>query len=179
MKLLGFERRWCEGVLGGFAPPMPEGEATPGLLTPRPGEVDWAGVFDRYVHAGSALSHVGIRLMLWVAALSPFWMSFRFATLSSVSAEDRVRYVERLVHHKFKGFSELMLLIKLAASLALLAPASVRARSNYDRRPKKQPPRAKSLVALPIVAAVVEERESPLPTPAQPPTQPDSQQEVV
>lgn len=176
MKLFGFERRWCEGVLGGFAPSLPEGEATAGLLTPRPGEVDYAGVFERYVHAGSALSHVGVRAMLWVAALAPFWMSFRFATLASLSPEERVRYLERLVHHKFKGFSELMLLIKLAASLAILAPASVRARSGYDRRPKKQPQRAKALVALPIVAAATEDEAV---APMAPPKAPATQQEVV
>lgn len=156
MKLLGFERRWAEGVLGGFAPPMPEGEATSGLLTPRPGEVDYAGVFERYAGAGSALSAVGVRLVFWLAALSPFWMSFRFTSLDGVSPEERVRYLDRLVHHKFKLISELMLLIKLAASMALLGTASVRARTNYDRRPKKQPARAKSLVALPIIEATPE-----------------------
>jgi hypothetical protein len=175
MKLLGFERRWAEGVLGGFAPPMPEGEATPGLLTPRPGEVDYAGVFERYVGAGNALSAVGVRLIFWLAALSPFWMSFRFTSLDRVSPQERVRYVDRLVHHKFKLISELMLLIKLAASMALLGVGSVRARSNYDRRPKKQPARAKSLVALPIVEATPEPPRVE-PSPARTPT---SQQEVV
>ncbi len=153
MKLLGFERRWAEGVLGGFAPPMAEAEATPGLLTPRPGEVDWAGVFERYANAGTVLSQLGVRLVFWLAALSPLWMSLRFASLNGVSPEERARYVDRLVHHRFKLISELMILIKLATSMALLGTASVRARSNFDRRPKQQPPRERPLVALPIVEA--------------------------
>ncbi len=167
MKLFGFERRWAEGVLGGFAPPLPEGEATAGLLTPRPGEVDYAGVFERYAGAGNLLSTVGVRLVFWIAALSPFWMSFRFTSLDGVPEEERVRYLDRLTHHKFKLISELMLLIKLAASMALLGTASVRARTNYDRRPKKPAARAKPLVALPIVAEVASE---PTPTPRAPAT---------
>ena len=67
-----------------------------------------------------ALSAIGVRLVFWLAALSPFWMSFRFTALDGVTPEERVRYVDRLVHHKFKLISELMLLIKLAASMALL-----------------------------------------------------------
>jgi hypothetical protein len=174
MKLLGFERRWAEAVLGGFAPPMPESEATPGLLTPRPGEVDWAGVFERMLNAGTGLSHFGVRLVFWLAALCPFWMSFRFTTLVGVSPEDRVKYVDRLVHHRVKLISELMILVKLGASMAFLAPPTVRARSSYDRRPKKSSV-VKPLLALPIV----EQAEKPIAP--QVPSEPamPTQQEVV
>jgi hypothetical protein len=132
MKFTKLERRWAADVLSGFAPP-----SGPGLV-PRAGEVDWVDVVTRIHAASTPLARLGSRLALWIAVFAPLWMCGRLALMGSLPLEERARIINRLLEHRVYFVRELTVLLKIAASFALLGCASVRARSGYDRIPETQ-----------------------------------------
>ncbi|NOY93833.1 MAG: hypothetical protein GXP55_21840 [Deltaproteobacteria bacterium] len=128
MRLLNLERRLLEATLAGFAP---EGAATG--LSPLPGEIDWGATFHGMADASNGQARLGMRAAIWLAGLAPVWLERRPRTLLSLSAEERVALLERLLSHRSFAVRELTLLLKLQAAFALLGSATARARSGYDR----------------------------------------------
>ena len=134
--MLAFERRWTEAVLSGFAPPS---ETTlPARLAPHEGEVEYFGALDRMRGASTPLAQFGIRFAVWMAALSPIWMTGQLKTMVGVRPDQRAKILERLLEHRVFFVRELSMLLKIGACMALVGTPSVRARTHYDLTP---PPR--------------------------------------
>ena len=131
--MLAFERRWVLAILSSFAP---EGSGAPGRLAPEPGEVDYFGAFHALFTEGSPLAGLGLRLGLWLVSLCPLFVLGRFSTFAGLAMGERVALLERLLESDFFPLRESTFLLKTAASLALMRPESVRARSHYDGNPE-------------------------------------------
>lgn len=120
------EKRWACDVLAAFAPERGDG------LAPKPGEVDYLGAMSRMLRGATPRAAMGLRLALWLVALSPLWLWGRITTLSGLAAERRSALLSQLLVHRSFAVRELTTLLKLAAAIALLGTASVRERSGYD-----------------------------------------------
>jgi hypothetical protein len=114
--------------LEGFAP-----ESGPGLA-PKPGEADFLGAHLRIYDASAPMGRLALRFGVVLAALAPIWLFRRFATIDRLTAEERSEILARLL--PMRGpVGELSVLLKMTASIALLTPPSIRARSGFDRIP--------------------------------------------
>jgi hypothetical protein len=114
-------------VLSGFA-----GADEEGALVPRENEVDYLEAFEGMLHNGSFLAGIGMRLALTFCALSPLWLAGRFRRFGALPGHERAALLNRLLHHPVFIVSELTLLMKLCACMALFRSQSVRERSSYD-----------------------------------------------
>lgn len=121
-----FERRWVRVVLGSFAA---EGSSE---LAPRAGEVDYLGTFLGMRASARPVARIGLRLALWLVALSPLWYGRRWCTFAGLSLDERQGLLGRLLEHPALAVRESAFMMKLAACLALFASDSLRARSGYD-----------------------------------------------
>ena len=124
--MLRFEKRWAEAVLSGFAP-----AGNPGLA-PAPGEVDYAAAMEHILRVAGPRAGLGFRAALWMAALAPAWSWRRPVTAVALSPGERARLLDELLTHRSFVPRELSLMLKVAASMAMMATPSVRARSGYD-----------------------------------------------
>lgn len=160
MSLMSFERRQAQAILEAYAPPRASqqgdvtgapsdedagdavkrsGERTVRVLAPRVGEVDYLRSVLRMMEASTGMARLGIHLGLFIAMWSPLWLCGRLRTMAGIPIEQRTEIMGRLLRHETFFVRELMLLLKIGASMALLGTASVRARSHYDR--KREPVR--------------------------------------
>jgi hypothetical protein len=126
MTLFSIEKRWAKAILEGFAP-----ESSPGLA-PKPGEADFLGAHLRIYEASAPMGRLALRFGVLLAALSPIWLLRRFSTLDRLTAEERSEILGRLLAMRGPA-GELTILLKMTASIALLTPPSIRARSGFDR----------------------------------------------
>jgi hypothetical protein len=131
--MFAFERRWVVAILSSFAPE--ETSEVPGRLAPKPGEVDYFAAYHALLTEGAPLAGLGLRLGLWLVALSPLFMLGRLTTFAGLLLAERVALLERLLESNVFPLRESTFLLKTAASLALLKPESVRARSHFDGQP--------------------------------------------
>lgn len=154
MKLLNVERRFVQAILEGYAPTTSrEG------LVPLEGEVDYVNAFLLVADGSTDRARLGVRAALWLIALSPLWLGVAFSTMAGISIEKRAAILDRMLASNVFIVRELALLIKISAAFALMGTASVRARSNYDRRPGKPP-----VVVEPVIArASAPEKKRALP----------------
>jgi len=125
--MLAFERRWAEAVLAGFAPPDGPG------LAPAVGSVDYVGTVQRMMDASTRIAAWGLRIAIWIAALSPMWLLGRLRTVRTLRPAERAEALDRLLQHRFRMVRELTLLLKLSACMALFRVPALRKRSHYDR----------------------------------------------
>ncbi len=121
-----FERRWVESILGTFAP------ADSGELAPEPGAIDFLDTFEGMLARARLQVRIGLRLALWLAALSPLWALHRLRSFAALSLPERQSLLARLLEHRVYAVREAALLLKLVACLALFANDALRARSGYD-----------------------------------------------
>lgn len=159
MKLLNVERRFVQAILEGYAP----SNSREGLV-PLEGEVDYVQAFSLVADGSTDRARIGVRAGLWIIALAPIWLGVAFRTMAGLPVEKRAAILDRMLGSNVFIVRELALLIKISAAFALMGTASVRARSNYDRRPGRpaivvEPVIAKAQVpekkrALPVVAAI-------------------------
>jgi hypothetical protein len=95
------------------------------------------------------LSRLGLRLALWVVALSPLFVLGRLCTFTGLAPKERTALLDRLLEHGSFAVRESTFLLKTAACLALLGSQSVRARSHYDGAPQNaQPDESKKSLPL-------------------------------
>lgn len=142
MTMTGVERRWLALVLPSFLDP------TAGGFGVEPGEVDFVhGALTMY-GASSPLGRLGMRAALLAAMLSPLFLLGRFTSFAALDPTERAAALARLCGHRLYALRGLGILLKLAASLAMFRVASVRGRTNHDRRPSAAAPRRR--VALPL-----------------------------
>lgn len=143
--MIGLERRWVAQLLDAFAP-----SGGPGLA-PLPNEVDYVGAFARMLRHATPLAACGMRVALWMAALAPLWLWGRLSTVSKLASERRSELLRELLSHRAFAVRELTLLLKLAASMALLGTPSVRARSGYDSVQASSTTESGMRVKLPVL----------------------------
>ena len=134
--MLVLEQQCVRAILASFAP-----EDGPGLA-PRAGEVSYLPAYEALLTGATPLSRVGLRLALWLVALSPLFMLGRLCTFASLAPGERTALLARLLEHNSFALRESTFLLKTAACLALLGSDSVRERSHYDGPPKKALPLA-------------------------------------
>jgi len=142
-----WERRWVTQLLGAFAP-----SGGPGL-SPLPNEVDYENAFRRMLRQATPIAAIGMRLALWMAAFAPLWLWGRLTTVSKLAIEHRVELLCQLLAHRAFAVRELTLLLKLAATMALLGTPAVRARSGYDSVQATAAVETGARMKLPVVRA--------------------------
>ncbi|MDB4929564.1 MAG: hypothetical protein JWM10_2048 [Myxococcaceae bacterium] len=143
MPMTGVERHWLSIVLPSFLDPTAAG------LGVRAGEVDFVrGALAMYA-ATSPLAQIGMRAALVVAMLSPVFILGRFVTFTALGPAERSDVLARVCSHRVFVLRGIGVLLKLTASMAMFRVASVRARTNHDRRPAPAPARVR--VALPVL----------------------------
>ncbi|MDF1563585.1 MAG: hypothetical protein P1V51_11110 [Deltaproteobacteria bacterium] len=135
----GFEERWAVATLGSFAPER--AEPATGLLAPRPGEVDYLAALEAMMAGSNRLARFGLRLALWLVALSPLWAQRRLKTIAGLEGWQRTELLHRLLEHPVYLVRELCLLLKVVTCMALLQPGPVRERTDYDTSEETALPR--------------------------------------
>ncbi len=158
MKLLNVERRFVQAILEAYAP----SNSREGLV-PLEGEVNYVQAFELVAGGSTDRARFGVRAALWMIALGPIWLGVAFCTMAGLPVEKRAAILDRMLGSNVFIVRELALLIKVSAAFALMGTASVRARSNYDRRagvaPVVEPVLAKANApekkrVLPVVAPI-------------------------
>lgn len=134
--------RWAAVVLSGFVV-----AGAPGLAI-EAGEIDWLGGTRDFLEKASPKGRLGVRVGLLLAMTAPFWMWGRLTTAARLAPEERARLLAALLEHRVFFVRELTLLLKLVGCMALLRPATVRARTGYDR------PVRTEQVYLPVIREV-------------------------
>ncbi len=147
MRWMKFEARWASAAMEGFV------SGRGAAFAPHPGEVDFVHALLVMGAASAPLARLGLRLAVWLAALSPLLLDGRLRLLSSVAPEQRGALLARLLVHRSFLLRELALYLKLATSLALFSVATLRERSHYLRALPASPP-APAARALPLVPSV-------------------------
>jgi hypothetical protein len=143
--MTSFEQHWAADVLTAFIAPDAPG------LQPRAGEVDYLEAFRRMRRGSTALASFGMRLAVWVVAFAPVLLLGRLATFSRLGRREQTELLSRMLVHEHALIRELTTLLKMAAAMALLGTASVRARSAYDARESTPPVETSVHLRLPVV----------------------------
>jgi hypothetical protein len=143
MSMTGVERHWLSIVLPSFLDP------TAGGLGLRAGEVDFVrGALAMYAASGP-FGQIGMRAALVIAMLSPVFILGRLASFATLAPAERSDVLARVCSHRSFVLRGVGVLLKLAASMSMFRVASVRLRTNHDRRPVVAPSRMR--VALPLL----------------------------
>ena len=130
MKLTSLEARWLQALMEGFAP---IGSGDECHLAPEQDEVDFVGTFHEMNRVAGFKARYGVRAAVALMALSPLWADGRLRSMASLRPEERVELLARLSGHRLQLVRELVTLMKVQVSMALLRVPTVRARSGFDR----------------------------------------------
>ena len=143
MTMTGVERRWLSIVLPSFL------DSSAGGFGLEPGEVDFVhGALTMYA-ASSLPARLCMRVAVLAAMLSPLFILGRLSSFARLDPTERSAVLARICGHRLFVLRGIGVLLKLAASMAMFRVASVRARTNHDRRPSAPPTRLR--VALPLL----------------------------
>jgi len=143
------EERWAVAALSGFAPES-EGPRE-GLVTARPGSIDYRQTLRTMSGRSTILGRLGIRLAIWLIALSPIWSLRRLRLFPALEPAARADLLHRLLEHPLFAVRELCLLLKVVACMAFLAPGAVRAQTRFrdvDEDDPEKPEKAETGAAL-------------------------------
>ncbi len=118
MTLMSFEKRWAHAGLSAIYPERAHGVRV---------------TFD---HVDASLdetmlvvpwrSGMGLRIAIWMVALSPIWLLMRLGTIASVRAVDRQRALGRLISHRNYFVRQLALLFKAFGALWVFRDVKLR-----------------------------------------------------
>lgn len=145
MRFTSMETRWMRGAMEAFAPPGGEG------LALAPGEVDYAPATQVFATHANLRGKLGLRLAVWIAALSPVFLLGRLCTIDSLDVGLRAELITRLLTHRVYAIRGLSTLLKVCAAFAIFSSPAVRARSGYDT-PSASTLRNAARRALPVLA---------------------------
>jgi hypothetical protein len=112
-RLFGFELAWAEAAMGAI---FPEGSAlVHGIARLKPGAFLDDMLADVWLETS-----LGLRATLWIIALSPLFVLRRFATITSLSAEEREALLDGLLTSRIYAVRQLVAGFKAMGSLCLL-----------------------------------------------------------
>lgn len=143
MRFTSMETRWMRGAMEAFAPPGGEG------LALAPGEVDYAPATQVFATHANLRGKLGLRLAVWIAALSPIFLLGRLCTIDSLDVGLRAELITRLLTHRVYAIR--LSTLKVCAAFAIFSSPVVRARSGYDT-PSASTLRNAARRALPMLA---------------------------
>ncbi len=131
MDLTTFERGWARSALSTMFPS--------GVHARVPGAdvIDIGTALQDVLHNVPARVALGLRAAVWLLALAPMFVLFRFRTLPSLDAETRERVVLALLSSRSYAIRQLALLLKAFGALMFVAAPGVR-ESIVGREPLMQ-----------------------------------------
>ena len=118
MTLMSFERRWAHAGLAAIYTERERG------VRVAFDQVDAS--LDETMLVVPWRSGMGLRLAIWMVALSPIWLLMRLGTIGSVSAADREHALGRLIYHRNYFVRQLALLFKAFGALWVFRDAGLR-----------------------------------------------------
>ncbi len=129
-RLRGFELAWTDAAFDTF---FPEGSALPhGIVKMKPSKF----LDDLLVEVPLEQS-IGVRVTLWIVALAPLFVLRRFATITSLDLEDRVRVIDRLLASSIYAVRQLVAGFKAIATLLYAKSPEIRRAMSVPRAPAK------------------------------------------
>jgi hypothetical protein len=136
-------------ILEGFAPPQNAG------LSPRDATPDWARTIDLMMDAGTPLAMFGLYAAFFIALVAPIFTIGTPKLMTGLDVQARSEVLDAMLKSKIFFVRELSMLLKIAASMALLGCEPIRAQSHYDdATPERRRDRriaAKTLPTLPVL----------------------------
>jgi hypothetical protein len=123
-EMLPCERRWAVGILRSFARIGNE----PSPIT----DAAYLAGYDALRIRARVVARIGLRLAVWVVAVSPLFLGRKGRFFGALDTEDRTRILEELLVHRFHPVREAAFVLKCAACLALFRDGEFRAQSGYD-----------------------------------------------
>ena len=118
-RLFGFELAWAEAAMGAI---FPEGSAlVHGITRLKPGAFLDEMLADVWLETS-----LGLRATLWLIALSPLFVLRRFATIASLSAEQREELLDGLLTSRIYAVRQLVAGFKAMGSLCLSQSKEIR-----------------------------------------------------
>jgi hypothetical protein len=130
MTLMRFERRWAVAAMQAIFPGLP-GSSDGGLSEIRATDID--GFLCELMVLLPWRAALGVRLAVWLVALAPLWVLYRFATIVRLTAGDRERVVVALMSSESYAVRSLALILKTMGALLYAADDRVRARLTTPR----------------------------------------------
>jgi hypothetical protein len=129
MKLARFEQRWAEAAMGAIFP----GSTDSGLRDIR--AMDVQGFLRQLMGCVPFKTALGVRVAIWLVALTPLLVLGRLATVAGLTQADRERLVERLAANRVYAIRSFVLILKTMGALLYAGDDAVRARM-FSPRPK-------------------------------------------
>jgi len=128
--LAPFERRWAHAALDTLFPRPDRGALPLGIEDM---EVD-AFLDETLMHVPLE-SALGLRLAFWIVGLAPLFVIGRFATISSLAPDDRLRVMDALSGSSVYVLRSMIVMIKAIASLFYCGDRRVRPSMFVARTP--------------------------------------------
>lgn len=126
-RLLEFERAWADAAFDAIYPEPPsstDGAASKRHLVHGIRRMHPAQFLDETIAEAPLEPAIGLRLALWLVALSPIFLLRTFGTIASVRGDVRVRAIELLLASRIYAVRQLTLSLKaLATMLYARSPA--------------------------------------------------------
>jgi hypothetical protein len=121
MSLLRFEKRWADAAVRGIYP------VREGARVNVPYErVDIGASFDETLEIVPFRAGVGLRIAIWMIALSPLFVIGRLATIASLAAADRDRVLSKLIASPTYLVRQITLLFKAFGALFVFRDLGLR-----------------------------------------------------
>jgi hypothetical protein len=139
MTLMRFERRWAVAAIEAIFP----GSGDLGLSDMHAMNVD--GFLRELMATLPFRAALGVRLAVWLVALAPLFVTFRFATIARLALDDRERVIAALAASEAYAVRSLVLVLKTMGALLYAADDAVRMRI--------MPPRAARVAQLRVKRA--------------------------
>jgi hypothetical protein len=142
-RLRSFEQAWTEAAFDAIYPEPPESHLPHGIRS-MPSGMQPGLFFDDLLASIPLEQAVGLRLTLWLVALSPLFMIRRLGTIASIAPEERTRVLERLVTSSSYVVRQLAMSFKAVATLLYVQSPSVRKAMGTPVRPALSSPSGSS-----------------------------------
>jgi hypothetical protein len=119
--LMRFERRWAHAMFETIFPGPPRGALPVGIA-----DMDLDGFLDETFTQIPAESMIGLRITIWVVALSPLFVLRRFRSIAGLGVDDRERLLGALLTSRIYFVRQLLLSLKAIGSLLYCGDRALR-----------------------------------------------------
>jgi hypothetical protein len=121
LALTRFERRSAHAAFGTIFPGTERGTLPLGIC-----DMDLDGYLQRTLSSIPFEPSIGLRLAIWVVALAPIFVLKRFATIASLSVEDREKVISAIYASPYYVIRSAAIALKAIGSLFYCGDARVR-----------------------------------------------------